>query len=35
MAVNENMTDEEVGMLIFAPGFSTAEQVTDVSGRAG
>ena len=30
MAVNENMTDEEVGMLIFAPGFSTAEQVTDV-----
>ncbi|HFT7170041.1 TPA: chemotaxis protein CheA [Enterobacter hormaechei] len=32
MAVNENMTDEEVGMLIFAPGFSTAEQVTDVSG---
>ncbi|SUG42309.1 chemotaxis protein CheA [Salmonella enterica subsp. arizonae] len=33
MAVNENMTDDEVGMLIFAPGFSTAEQVTDVSGR--
>lgn len=33
MAVNESMTDEEVGMLIFAPGFSTAEQVTDVSGR--
>nr|WP_276559374.1 chemotaxis protein CheA [Enterobacter hormaechei] len=33
MAVNENMTDEEVGMVIFAPGFSTAEQVTDVSGR--
>ncbi len=33
MSVNENMTDEEVGMLIFAPGFSTAEQVTDVSGR--
>lgn len=33
MAVSENMTDEEVGMLIFAPGFSTAEQVTDVSGR--
>ena len=33
MAVNENMTDEEVGMLIFAPGFSTAEQGTDVSGR--
>ncbi|XTZ39973.1 chemotaxis protein CheA [Salmonella enterica] len=33
MSVHENMTDEEVGMLIFAPGFSTAEQVTDVSGR--
>ncbi len=33
VVVNENMTDEEVGMLIFAPGFSTAEQVTDVSGR--
>jgi len=33
MAVSENMTDDEVGMLIFAPGFSTAEQVTDVSGR--
>ncbi|WJV64760.1 chemotaxis protein CheA [Pectobacteriaceae bacterium CE70] len=33
MAVSESMTDEEVGMLIFAPGFSTAEKVTDVSGR--
>ncbi|MDU1574560.1 MAG: chemotaxis protein CheA [Pantoea sp.] len=33
LPVNENMSDEEVGMLIFAPGFSTAEQVTDVSGR--
>lgn len=33
MAVQETMTDEDVGMLIFAPGFSTAEQVTDVSGR--
>ncbi|QRG80838.1 chemotaxis protein CheA [Citrobacter sp. R56] len=33
MAIHENMTDDEVGMLIFAPGFSTAEQVTDVSGR--
>ncbi|HBN7237368.1 TPA: chemotaxis protein CheA [Escherichia coli] len=27
------VTDDEVAMLIFAPGFSTAEQVTDVSGR--
>ncbi|MBJ2064513.1 chemotaxis protein CheA [Serratia odorifera] len=33
LVVNDNMSDEEVGMLIFAPGFSTAEQVTDVSGR--
>ena len=33
LAVHDNMTDDEVGMLIFAPGFSTAEQVTDVSGR--
>ncbi|RNM07673.1 chemotaxis protein CheA [Dickeya undicola] len=33
MAVSDSMTDEEVGMLIFAPGFSTAEKVTDVSGR--
>ena len=29
----DTMTDGEVWMLIFAPGFSTAEQVTDVSGR--
>jgi two-component system chemotaxis sensor kinase CheA len=27
------MSDQEVWGLIFAPGFSTAEQVTDVSGR--
>ncbi|MEZ6040341.1 MAG: chemotaxis protein CheA [Planctomycetaceae bacterium] len=27
------LSDEEVYGLIFAPGFSTAEQVTDVSGR--
>jgi two-component system, chemotaxis family, sensor kinase CheA len=33
MAVSEAMTDEEVWQLIFAPGFSTAEIVTDVSGR--
>jgi len=33
LPVSESMSDEEVGMLIFAPGFSTAEQVTDVSGR--
>ncbi|HEB0854471.1 MULTISPECIES: chemotaxis protein CheA [Citrobacter] len=33
MPIHDNMSDDEVGMLIFAPGFSTAEQVTDVSGR--
>lgn len=29
----DSMTDAEVWNLIFAPGFSTADQVTDVSGR--
>ncbi len=33
MVLPENMTDAEVWQLIFAPGFSTAEVVTDVSGR--
>ncbi|SEA42675.1 chemotaxis protein CheA [Variovorax sp. YR216] len=33
LAVSETMPDEEVWQLIFAPGFSTAEQVTDISGR--
>ena len=33
MDVSDSMPDNEVWMLIFAPGFSTAEQVTDVSGR--
>ena len=31
--INDVAKDEEVWQLIFAPGFSTAEQVTDVSGR--
>ncbi|MGK5058728.1 chemotaxis protein CheA [Janthinobacterium sp. LB2P49] len=31
--VSETMSDAEVWQLIFAPGFSTAEAVTDVSGR--
>ena len=31
--VSDNMPDNEVWMLIFAPGFSTADVVTDVSGR--
>lgn len=33
MPVSEAMSDDEVWQLIFAPGFSTAEAVTDVSGR--
>ncbi len=31
--VNDQMSDAEVWQLIFEPGFSTAEQVTEVSGR--
>ena len=30
---NEELTDDRVYNLIFAPGFSTAEQISDVSGR--
>jgi two-component system chemotaxis sensor kinase CheA len=30
---DKGMTDSEVFNLIFAPGFSTAEKVTDISGR--
>jgi two-component system chemotaxis sensor kinase CheA len=30
---DEPLTDEQIHALIFTPGFSTAEQVTDVSGR--
>ncbi len=33
LPVSESMSDPEVWQLIFAPGFSTAEAVTDVSGR--
>ncbi len=33
LPVSETMPDIEVWQLIFAPGFSTAEVVTDVSGR--
>ena len=33
MAISESISDDEVWQLIFAPGFSTAEEVTDVSGR--
>ncbi|WP_433940606.1 chemotaxis protein CheW [Paenibacillus lautus] len=28
-----SMTDDEVNQLLFAPGFSTAEKISDVSGR--
>jgi two-component system chemotaxis sensor kinase CheA len=31
--VSDQMSDQEVWQLIFAPGFSTADVVTDVSGR--
>lgn len=31
--VSDQMSDAEVWQLIFAPGFSTADEVTDVSGR--
>jgi two-component system chemotaxis sensor kinase CheA len=33
MQVSETMSDQEVWTLIFEAGFSTAEQVTEVSGR--
>ncbi|MDQ7733176.1 chemotaxis protein CheA [Halomonas sp. SpR1] len=33
ISVSDTMSDEEVFQLIFAPGFSTAKEVTDVSGR--
>ena len=29
----EDLTDKQINNLIFAPGFSTAEKVTDISGR--
>jgi two-component system, chemotaxis family, sensor kinase CheA len=30
---NENLTDKEIYNLIFLPGFSTADQITEISGR--
>jgi two-component system chemotaxis sensor kinase CheA len=33
LPLSDNMSDADVWQLIFAPGFSTAETVTDVSGR--
>jgi len=33
LPMNDNMSDAEVWQMIFAPGFSTAAAITDVSGR--
>lgn len=33
LPVHDGMTDQEVWLLIFEAGFSTAEKITDVSGR--
>ncbi|HEY8102362.1 MAG TPA: chemotaxis protein CheA [Burkholderiaceae bacterium] len=33
LPVSDAMSDSDVWQLIFAPGFSTAEKVTDISGR--
>jgi len=33
ISADENLSDEQVYNLIFQPGFSTAEKVTDLSGR--
>ena len=33
VAANQSLTDAEIAALIFAPGFSTAAQLTDISGR--
>ncbi|MGB0866218.1 MAG: chemotaxis protein CheA [Granulosicoccaceae bacterium] len=33
ISTEDKLSDQEIDNLIFAPGFSTAEEVTDVSGR--
>ena len=33
IAANATLSDDEIRQLIFIPGFSTAEKITDVSGR--
>lgn len=33
ISADDKLTDQEIDNLIFAPGFSTADEVTDVSGR--
>ena len=33
ISADQNLSDQEINELIFAPGFSTADQVSDLSGR--
>lgn len=33
VSASHSLTDSEINALIFAPGFSTADQITDISGR--
>jgi len=33
VAADQALSDEDIDQLIFAPGFSTADRVTDISGR--
>ncbi len=33
IAADSNLTDEEIDNLIFMPGFSTADKISDISGR--
>jgi chemotaxis protein histidine kinase CheA len=33
IAADQSLTDEEIAEMIFRPGFSTADKVTEVSGR--
>ena len=33
IAADANLSDEEIDNLIFAPGFSTADKISDISGR--
>ena len=33
IAADANLSDEEIDNLIFLPGFSTADKISDISGR--
>ncbi len=33
VAPDDNLSEKEINMMIFAPGFSTAQEVTEISGR--